>query len=168
MELNTEKNFTIIDSPEMCTLAFAVNKPEVGTSFGTLQKLNYTLEDSSNVGKKTFYLENSDSEQDDIVLLTLDGDKAFLNAAILSGDKLLVSEKPAKVDFEVLNTQSTETYKELRYTPNFKRPISIIDPEIADEIRPVLYYDEEANMVKAKIKLQPNKSYIALEVKENS
>ena len=81
---------------------------------------------------------------------------------------MLVSEKPAKVDFEVLNTQSTETYKELRYTPNFKRPISIIDPEIADEIRPVLYYDEEANMVKAKIKLQPNKSYIALEVKENS
>ncbi len=166
MELNTEKNFTIVDSPEMCTLAFAVNKPEEGTSYCTLQKLNYTLEDSTNVGKKTFYLENSDNDQDDIVLLTLDGEKAFLNAAILSGDKLLVSEKPAKIDFEILNTENSESYKELKYTPNFRRPISIIDPEIADEVRPVLYYDEDANMVKAKIKLQPNKSYIALEVKE--
>ncbi len=166
MELSTEKNFTIIDSPEMCTLAFAVNKPEAGTSYCTLQKLNYTLPDSTNAGKKTFYLENNDSAQDDIVLLTIDGEKAFLNTAILTGDKLLVSEKPSKVEFEVLNTDNEETYKELKYTPNFKRPISIIDPEIADEVRPVLYYDDDANMVKAKIKLQPNKSYIALEVKE--
>ena len=97
MELSTEKNFTIIDSPEMCTLAFAVNKPEAGTSYCTLQKLNYTLPDSTNAGKKTFYLENNDSAQDDIVLLTIDGEKAFLNTAILTGDKLLVSEKPSKV-----------------------------------------------------------------------
>ena len=29
------------------------------------------------------------------------------------------------------------------YTPNLKRPISIIDPETTDEIKPILYFDEE-------------------------
>lgn len=166
MEPVNEKNFTIVDSPEMCTLAFMVNKPEEGTSYCTLQKLDYTLQDSSNAAKKTFYVDWKDEETKNIVLLTINGEKAFLNSAILSEDKLLVSEKPTNIGFRVLYSEETSDYKDFKYTPNFRRPISIIDPEIADEIRPVLYYDEVANMVKAKIKLQPNKSYIALEVKE--
>jgi hypothetical protein len=89
-----------------------------------------------------------------------------MNLALLSADdKLYISKKPENVGFQVLFSEENSDYKDLKYTPNFRRPISIIDPEIPDEVRPVLYYDEEANMVKSKVRLQSNKSYIALEIK---
>ena len=65
----------------------------------------------------------------------------------------------------MFSSESAE-YTDIKYTPNFKRPISIIDPELGDEVKPVLYYDSDANEVKAKIKMLPNKSYIAIEVRE--
>ena len=57
-------------------------------------------------------------------------------------------------------------FKEFTYTPNLKRPISIIDPETTDEIKPVLYFDEETNEVKGKCKLKPFKNYFAFEVRQ--
>ena len=167
MEPLTERNFTIVDSPEMTTLAFLVNKPEEGTNYCTLQKLDFTCPDVNDVKRKTFFIDAKEcyTDKNDIILLTINSEKAFLNTAILSGDSLYVSEKPTNVGFTVLFSEENSDYKDLKYTPNFKRPISIIDPEIADEVKPVLYYDEDANMVKAKVKLQSNKSYIALEIK---
>ena len=55
-------------------------------------------------------------------------------------------------------------YREFKYTPNLKRPISIIDPETAEEIKPVLYFDKETNEVRGKCKLKPYKSYFAFEI----
>ena len=47
-----------------------------------------------------------------------------------------------------------------------KRPISIIDPETGEEIKPILYFDEETNEVKGKCKLKPFKNYFAFEIKQ--
>lgn len=166
MEPVSEKKFTIVDSPEMCTLAFLINKPEEGTSYCTLQKLDCTFPDSTNRAKKMFNFDSLSDEQKNVVLLTIGGEKAFLNYGVLLEDKFLMSKSPMNVGFRVIYDADTIGDKEVRYTPNFKRPISIIDPETAEEVKPVLYYDEGANMVKAKIKLQPKKSYIALEIKD--
>ena len=57
-------------------------------------------------------------------------------------------------------------YKEFTYTPNLKRPISIIDPETTEEVKPTLYFDEETNEVKGKCKLKPYKSYFAFEIRD--
>ena len=167
MEPLSEKNFTIVDTQGMSTLAFLVNEPEEGTNYCTLQKLDCTYANPLDTTKKTFYVDaQSVHEEKNIILLTIGGEKAMLNSALLSADdKLYVSEKPANVGFKVLFSEENFDYKDLKYTPNFRRPISIIDPEIPDEVRPVLYYDEEANMVKSKVRLQSNKSYIALEIK---
>ena len=169
MESQGEKNFTIVESDNMSTLAFLVSEPEEGTKYCTLQKLNYTFPDAGNTRKKMFHLDLEDSgmERKDIVLLTLNSEKAFLNTATFFGDDLLVSKEPSKVGFNVIFNEESTDYKDFKYTPNFKRPISIIDPEIPDEVKPVLYYDEAANMVKAKVKLQPNKQYIILEARES-
>ena len=51
---------------------------------------------------------------------------------------------------------------------NLKRPISIIDPETTEEIKPVLYFDEETNEVKGKCKLKPHKNYFAFEIREDN
>ena len=65
------------------------------------------------------------------------------------------------------NIQMVEEYKEFKYTPNFKRPISIIDPETTEEVKPVLYFDEKTNEVKGKCKLKPYKSYFAFEIRDS-
>lgn len=163
-----EETFTIVETDNMCTLAYLVNEPEAGTDYCTLQKLNYSLPDASDTRKKMFHLElpNGDLSRKDIILLTVNQEKAFMNGAILDGGCFYLSKEPTRVGFNVIFNEDNTDYKDLKYTPNFKRPISIIDPEIADEVKPVLYYDEDANMVKSKVKLQSNKSYIILEAKK--
>jgi hypothetical protein len=46
------------------------------------------------------------------------------------------------------------------------RPISIIDPETAEEVSPVVYLDKDTNELKGKCKLKPYKSYFAFEIRE--
>lgn len=171
MELSNERRFTVVDGVEMSTLAFLINEPESGSNCSTIQKLDFVLQDSSNAYKKTFYIGNTNVLEDDkdynILLLSLGKEKAFMNMALLKKDELLISKEPVNVSYKTLKTEHTVTYQDVSYTPNFKRPISIIDPEIADEVKPVLYFDEDANMVRARVKLLPEKSYIALEVLKN-
>lgn len=68
--------------------------------------------------------------------------------------------------FETLYYEEETDYKDFAYTPNMKRPITIIDPETGDEIKPILYFDEEINEVRGKCKLKPYKKYFAFEVKQ--
>jgi hypothetical protein len=171
MEPVTGKNFTIVDPQDMRTLAFLVNKNEETSEDApqyTLQKLDCAIQIDGEKTKKTFFINESipDSVERDVVLLTVGKEKALLNTAILQNDKLFVSKSPAPLEYRTMYSDKPVEYKDFKYTPNFKRPISIIDPEIGDEVRPVLYFDSKENMVKGKIKLMPYKAYIALEVKE--
>ena len=86
---------------------------------------------------------------------------------ILIGDEVRITRKPAPFKFDTLYSEKSNIYKEFNYTPNFKRSISIIDPETAEEIKPVLYFDEKTNEVKGKCKLKPYKSYFAFEIRED-
>ncbi len=167
MEPLLEKSFTIVDPAGMSTLAFLINKPEDGTDCCTLQKLDFTLPDPKDCSRKTFYIDPKDAAyENNIIFLTIGADKALLNTAVFTQDgKLYVSKRPTNIGFKVLFSNENMDFKDLKYTPNFKRPISIIDPDIPDEVHPVLYYDESENMVKAKVRLQSNKSYIALEIR---
>ena len=68
--------------------------------------------------------------------------------------------------FRNIYSEDEQPVEEVEYTPNLKRPISIIDPETTEEIKPVLYFDEKTNEVKGKCKLKPYKSYFAFEIRE--
>jgi len=68
--------------------------------------------------------------------------------------------------FDTLYNEQETEYKDVEYTPNLKRPISIIDPETTEEVKPILYFDEKTNEVKGKCKLKPFKSYFAFEIRE--
>ena len=161
------RKFSILDSRETSTLAFMVNEPEEGTSYRTLQKLDASMNDVESGIQRTFFINDISKNGDiDIVLVTLGDGKARLNMAVLRGEKLLVSKDSARIKYTTLYSDKQTSYDDIKYTPNFRRPISIIDPEIADEIRPTLYYDEQSNLVRARVKLLPKKSYIALQVTE--
>ena len=124
------------------------------------------LAEGGKVKKTFFYNEPLGAEDEkDLVLLEIDNGRATLNWGMLKDNKFLISDQPSTVDYKMLYSETPAEYTDIKYTPNFKRPISIIDPEIGDEVKPVLFYDDEANTVKAKIKMAPNKPYIALEVK---
>lgn len=169
MELDGVRKFSILDSSEMSTLAFVVNEPEIGSEYRTLQKLDCATRRIDSGIEKTFFINDlsNDSVDIDIVLVTLGDGKARLNMAILKENKLFISKNAAKVRYTTLYSEEESNYDDIKYTPNFKRPVSIIDPEIADEVKPTLFYDDETNMVRARIKLLPKKSYIALQVVES-
>lgn len=161
------KKFSVLDSRESSTLAFMVNEPEGNTIYRTLQKLDCSMSEVESGIKRTFFINDMSKEGDiDIVLVTLGDGKARLNMAVLRNEKLLISKNSARIKYTTLYSEKETNYDDIKYTPNFKRPISIIDPEIADEVKPTLFYDEETNMVRARVKLLPKKSYIALQVTE--
>ncbi len=72
------------------------------------------------------------------------------------------------MNFRNIYSEEEKLEEEVQYTPNLKRPISIIDPETTEEIKPVLYFDEKTNEVKGKCKLKPYKSYFAFEIREKN
>ncbi|MBO5179103.1 MAG: hypothetical protein J6B87_01995 [Clostridia bacterium] len=161
--------FTVLDPEDMKTLAFLISKTqEDEDNIYTLQKLDCSVKTDAEGVKKTFYFNDTISGEDkkDLVLLTVGNGKALINSATFETGKLSVEKKSNIVSYKKLFSSESAEYTDIKYTPNFKRPISIIDPELGDEVKPVLYYDSDANEVKAKIKMLPNKSYIAIEVRE--
>ena len=116
--------------------------------------------------KKTFFVENPAPEGNALVILSCSKEKVIVNMGFLDYDIVRISKKPMPMKFKTLYNEEEVEYKEFAYTPNMKRPISIIDPETGEEIKPILYFDEESNEVKGKCKLKPYKKYFAFEIRE--
>ena len=168
MELEGVRKFSILDSSETSTLAFMINAAEDGSRYRTLQKLDCAVQQLENGMERTFFVNDLTISGDiDLVLVTLGDGKARLNMAILREGKLLISKNSGKIRYTTLYSEAESNYDDKEYTSNFERLVSIIDPAIADEVKPMLYYDEESNMVRARVKLLPKKSYIALQVTED-
>lgn len=91
-----------------------------------------------------------------------------INNGLLDDDKVRISKKPMPFKFKTIYSEKAEEYTDVNYTPNLKRPISIIDPETTEEIKPMLYFDEKTNEVKGKCKLKPYKSYFVFEIREEN
>ena len=103
-----------------------------------------------------------------LIIFSFAKEKVVINNGILQGNEVKITKKPTPFKFNTLYSEQETEYKDFQYTPNFKRPISIIDPETTEEIKPVLYFDEKTNEVKGKCKLKPYKSYFAFEIREDS
>ena len=165
------KHFSITDPPEVNTVIYQVNKTpkeemENHSPKFTVERLDFTEEIVGEKKKKTFYVNKPAPEGDHLVILSFGNEKVVVNTGILEDAQVKISKKPMPIKFTTLYNEKETEYKEVQYTPNLKRPISIIDPETTEEIKPVLYFDEETNEVKGKCKLKPFKSYFAFEVRE--
>ena len=165
------KHFSITDPPEVNTVIYQVNKTpkeelQKNSPKFTVERLDFTEELVGEKKKKTFYVDEPKPEGNKLAILSFGKEKVVINNGILEGDKVIISKKPMPFKFETLYNEEETEYKEVQYTPNLKRPISIIDPETTEEVKPVLYFDEETNEVKGKCKLRPNKTYFAFEIRE--
>ena len=131
----------------------------------TVERLQYSEEIRGESKKKTFFVDEP-ADEEDLVILSFGQDRVVVNMGILEQTKVKISKKPVPIKFDTLYSEEETEFKEFKYTPNLKRPISIIDPETTEEIKPILYFDKETNEVKGKCKLKPYKSYFAFEIRD--
>lgn len=164
------KHFSITDPQGVNTVIYRVNKTprELLQEYPkfTVQRLEYAEELNGNLKKKTFFVDEPENEEE-LVILSFGQDRVVINMGLLEEDKVKIAKRPIPIKFDTLYSEQEQEYKEFRYTPDLKRPISIIDPETTGEIKPILYFDEETNEVKGKCKLKPYKSYFAFEIRES-
>ena len=164
------KHFSITDPQGVNTIIYQVNKTEkelAKNSFKyTIERLAYLEELVGEKKKKTFYVNEPDPEGSHLVILSFGHEKVVVNTGILEEERVRISKNPMPIKFSTIYNEKETEYKDVEYTPNLKRPISIIDPETTEEIKPVLYFDEETKEVKGKCKLKPFKNYFAFEVRD--
>ena len=166
------KHFSITDPQNVNTVIYQINKTEKEIAKNapkyTVERLEFTEELIGDKKKKTFYIDEPDPQGNKLAILSFGKEKVVINNGILDGDKVIISRKPLPFKFKTLYNNEETEYDDVEYTPNLKRPISIIDPETTEEIKPVLYFDEKTNEVKGKCKLKPNKTYFAFEIRDVS
>ena len=163
------KHFSITDPKDVNTVIYQINKTEKeflkDSPKYTVERLEYMEEFMGDAKRKTFYVdEPGKSEGKELVILSFGKEKVVVNVGLLENDKVIITKKPLPMKFNTLYSDVETEYKDFTYTPNLKRPISIIDPETTEEIKPTLYFDEKTNEVRGKCKLKPYKSYFAFEV----
>jgi len=164
------KYFSITDPQGVNTVIYRIieTDKELLNQFPkyTVERLQQSEEIRGELKKRTYFIDEP-VEPESLVILSFGKDKVVVNMGVLEDDKVKISKKPVPIKFNTLYSEQEREYKEFRYTPNLKRPISIIDPETTEEIKPILYYDKETNEVKGKCKLKPYKSYFAFEIGED-
>ena len=165
MNIVPGKHFSITDPQNVNTVIYQINKTEKefeeNSPKFTLERLKCREQLVGNNKKKTFFVDDPKEDGNQLVILSFGQDKVVVNMGILNKDEVRISKKPVPVKFNTLYSEKETEYKEIKYTPNLKRPITIIDPETTEEVKPILYYDKETNEVKGKCKLKPYKSYFA-------
>lgn len=172
MEYLQGKHFSITDAKNVNTVIYEINKTdnkkEKNAPKFTIERLDSIEELREGAIRKTFFVDDPKKSGNQLVFLSFEDDKVTVNMGVLKDDEVKLSKKPVPMQFNTIYHESqNEFYKEFNYTPNMKRPISIIDPENGEEVKPILYYDSDTNEVKGKCKLKPNKSYLAFEIREN-
>ena len=171
METLQGKHFSITDPEGIKTVIYQVNetKKEYLDEYPkyTVERLEHTEELVGNLNRKTFYVEEPQKNGNQLVILSFASDRVVINTGILLGNEVKITKKPEPFKFNTLYSEEEMEYRNFIYTPNLKRPITIIDPETTEEVEPVLYFDEKTNEVKGKCKLKPYKSYFAFEIRED-
>ena len=165
------KHFSITDPKDVSTVIYRINetdkKFQKDSPKYTVERLDSFSEIRGENTKRTYFIDNPSPEYDQLVILSFGKERVVVNSGILGEDRIKISKQPSFVKFDTLYSEEIQ-YKEFNYTPNLQRPISIIDPETTEEIKPVLYFDEKTNEVKGKCKLKPNKSYFAFEISDKN
>ena len=165
------KHFSITDPKDVNTVIYRIQETEKeyrkDSPKYTVERLDRMSEIRGEGTKRTYFIDNPSVENDQLVILSFGKERVVVHSGLLGEDRIKISKQPSFVKFDTLYSDETQ-YKEFNYTPNLKRPISIIDPETTEEIKPVLYFDEKTNEVKGKCKLKPHKSYFAFEIRDKN
>lgn len=168
MNLLQTQEFTIIEPPGLNTIAFLVTETDekmlpVLPPF-TLEKLENTKYEENGRTKKTFYITMLDQKEYTVIIITFGPGKTFINYGVVKDNILLPGEQPMQLKHETLYNREEYEAKEVKFMPNDKRQILIIDPIDGQVMRPVIFKNQKTNELIGKYMLKPYKHYVALEV----
>lgn len=165
------KHFSITDPKGVNTVIYEIYKTnkEFLDRFPkyTVERLRTTETLVGDMSKKTFYVDDPQESGNRLIIFSFAKEKVVINNGFLINNEVKISKKPMPFKFDTLYSEEETVIKDFQYSPNLKRAITIIDPETTEEIKPVLYFDEETNEVKGKCKLKPYKSYFAFEIRDD-
>lgn len=166
------KHFSITDPQNVSTVIYQINKTEKEEDINlpkfTLERLKCREEIVGQNKRKTFFVDSQKDIYNQLVILSFGQDKVVVNMGLVNKDEVKISKKPVPIKFDTLYSEKETEYKDIKYTSNLQRPITIIDPETTEEIKPILYFDEKTKEVKGKCKLKPYKSYFSFEIREDN
>ena len=172
MEYLRGKHFSITDQKNINTVVYEINKTDKSKASKlpkfTIERLDSIEELIDDKKRKTFFVDLPKKSGNQLLFLSFENNQVTVNMGLLKHNEVKFVKRAVPMKFDTISNDSTkEYYKEFNCTPNMRMPIYIIDPETGDEIKPVLYYDNETNEVKGKCKWKPNKSYLAFRIRES-
>ena len=132
MESWKGKHFSITDPKGVNTVIYEVfkTKKEYLKKYPkyTVQRLRSTEQLVGDLKKKTFYVEEPLQNGNQLVIFSFAKEKVVINNGLLINNEVKISKKPVPFKFDTLYSDEAVEYRDFRYTPNFKRAITIIDP----------------------------------------
>lgn len=169
MDIKNGKHFSITDPKGVKTVIYEIfetNKEYLDKyPKYTVERLTNTEELRGESNKKTYYVEEPFKNGNHLAIMSFAEGKVIVNTGLLIGEEVRILKKPLACAFNTVYSEAGAEYKEIAYSPNLKRQIAIIDPDTAEELKPKLYFDNEKDQIRGKCKLQPNKSYLAFEIR---
>ena len=173
MEEIIGKKFSITEPNGVNTVVYKINITEKefldkSPKF-TMERLDYSENFVGNNKKKTFFIDEPSPKGNQLLLFSFAKDRVIVNNGFLETNKNLVKlvNTPVPMKINTLYNEEDTEFREFEYTPNLKRPMTIIDPETTEEVKPKLYFDEKTNEIKGKCTLEAKKTYVIFEIKEN-
>ena len=172
MEYLQGKHFSITDPKNTNTVIYEIVKNDKAGSKNqpkyTMERLDSIDELRNESTKRTYFVDLPKKSGNQLLFLTFGNETVTVNQGVLKGDEIKFVRKPVPMEFDTIYKEAgNEYYKEYNYTPNMKRQISIVDPDTGEEVKPILFYDSKTNEVKGKCKLQPNKTYLAFQLRQS-
>ena len=153
------KYFSITDPEGVNTVIYRINETakQLQNKYPryTVERLVSSEEMQGNLTKRTYYVDYPEENGEDLVILSFTKQRVVVNMGFLKDDRVKISKRPIPVKFDTIYSEQPTEYKNFAYTPNLKRPITIIDPETTEEVSPILYLDENTNKNTGKWKLKP-------------
>ena len=168
MNLGQGKHFSIMDPQGVSTVIYQISETENPGENDPKLTIQRLVSRSQLVGektKKTFYVEKLNSMTNKIVILSFTRDRVVINYGKMLDNEVRISKKPVPLKFDTLYSEEESEFKEIKYTPSLQRPITVIDAETTEEVKPVLYIDKVTNEVRGKCILKPFKPYFAFEIR---
>lgn len=165
------KHFSLMEPQNASIVIYQINKTEGEEDRNapkfTLERLKCREELIGERKRKVFFVDSQKDIYNQLVILAFGEDKVVVNMGLVNKNEVKISQKSVPIKFDTIYSEQ-EIEKEIKYTQNLQRPITIIDPETTEEIKPVIYWEKETNEVKGKCKLKPYKSYFAFEIREDN
>lgn len=163
------KYFSIVDPKGVKTVIYRIIETAKELQYKypkyTSERLVSLEELIQNGTKRTFFIDEPDEKGEDLIMFSFTGKKIVFNRGVLKNNQVKASKTPRLIDYNIINSNKMVETKSFKYTPNLKRPLTIIDIETTLEVDPVVYYDETKDEFLGKCELKLNKPYFSFEIK---